>query len=409
MHVAQLANFVWPGSGGLKVVLQELGARYVAAGHRVTRIVPGEQDDTTCIDGVQVISIKSPRIPLLGGYRVIVDIRRIETLLDEIAPDSIELSDKTTLLRASRRIRRSGVPVVLLSHERLDAILAPRVPSWFPLAAAADAWNRHLAANVDAVVCASEFAADEFRRIDAPQIRRIKLGVDLANFRPGRDESSTQRSIVCIGRLSSEKRPATAIETVRELNRRGTDVRLTMIGDGPERAALERAAGGLPVSFVGHIDDRDRLAALIRSADAAIAPCPYETFGLGALEALACGTPIVVPDAGALAELVAGTGAGRAVSDVPVAYADALGAVFAGDRSAQRRAARERAEGFDWSDTSIAMQQIHADVIASRLEHSGAGRPLLAAGTSSEVLGVGQQAFMCSTSAREVPLVRSGP
>ena len=67
-------------------------------------------------------------------------------------------------------------------------------------------------------------------------------------------------------------------------------------GDGPLRPRLERRAAraGLPVTFAGFLSGRADLAALLASADVALAPGPAETFGLAALEALACGTPVVV-------------------------------------------------------------------------------------------------------------------
>jgi len=74
--------------------------------------------------------------------------------------------------------------VVLFSHERLDAILAPRVPAWFPLATAADRVNRRLARLADVVVCASASATVEFERIGACEVRRVPLGVDLEVFAP---------------------------------------------------------------------------------------------------------------------------------------------------------------------------------------------------------------------------------
>ena len=72
---------------------------------------------------------------------------------------------------------------------------------------------------------------------------------------------------------------------------------LVLYGDGPERARLEaRAPHG--VRFAGFEQDRDRLAAALASADVLVHGCPYETFGLGVAEAVACGLPVVVPDAG---------------------------------------------------------------------------------------------------------------
>ena len=355
MHIVQLANFYRGCSGGLRTVLDELGTRYVAAGHRVTRIVAAADDMVSERAGVQVISVRAPLVPGMGGYRMIVDVGRIDTMLTTVRPDVIELSDKTTLVRPARRAQQRGIPVVLWSHERIDAILAPRVPQRFPLERGADHWNRRLASSVDAIVCASDFAAKEFSRLGVRHIERVPLGVDVDTFKPDRSMADRPRTgrptIVCVGRLSAEKRPRTAIAAARHLANLGTEVHLQMIGDGPDRQALEREAHGSSVSFTGHVHDRSHLAQILREADVAIAPCPFETFGLGALEALASGTPIVVPRAGALPELVT-EGAGLAVADTPVAFALAIEQLLLGSRDDQRIAARCRAEEFEWDLTS---------------------------------------------------------
>lgn len=140
MHVVQLANFYTPTSGGLRTVLQQLGSEYVERGHQVTRIVPGRSDSAPDGEpdpsGVRTIEIASPLLKGSGGYRLIRRRSRVADLLERLAPDVIELSDKTTLVGATEAARARGTRVVLVSHERIDAILRPRpvassaTPDW---------------------------------------------------------------------------------------------------------------------------------------------------------------------------------------------------------------------------------------------------------------------------------------
>jgi len=167
---------------------------------------------------------------------------------------------------------------------------------------------------------------------------------------------------VCVGRLSREKRPDVAIETLRAVRARGLAARLWMVGDGPRRGALEAQARDLPVVFTGHLHDRSEVALLLAQADAALAPCPYETFGLAALEALACGTPVVATDRGAVSEIVqAGQGAatGAVAAPTPSSLATAVVDVAQRPRDECRRAARARAEQYPWARTARDMLRVH--------------------------------------------------
>ena len=76
---------------------------------------------------------------------------------------------------------------------------------------------------------------------------------------------------------------------------------LVLFGDGPDRARLERRAPP-GVRFLGFEQDRARLGQLLAAADVLVHGCPYETYGLGVAEAVACGLPVVVPNAGGAAE-----------------------------------------------------------------------------------------------------------
>jgi alpha-1,6-mannosyltransferase len=211
-----------------------------------------------------------------------------------------------------------------------------------------------MAAAYDTVVCTTSFARGEFDRIGACNVVQVPLGVDLTTFSPRFHDADLRNSLsggadallVHCGRLSPEKHPERSIDTVAALRDAGMRVRLVVAGDGPRRAALERRSSGLPVTFLGFVPDRARLARLLASADVSLAPGPHETFGLSALEALASGTPVVVSASSALPEIVGGSGA--AAADSPSAFAAGVTTLLAANEGARRAAARARAEQFTW-------------------------------------------------------------
>ncbi|MCD0448591.1 glycosyltransferase [Actinocorallia sp. API 0066] len=357
MRIVQLANLYSPVSGGLRTAVDELGRGYAKAGHERFLVLPGKGRARRETEHGTVMTVPGPSVA--PGYRLVLDPRPVLRVLEEIRPDSVEVSDKATLTVAARWARRRGARSVLLSHERLDAILAPRVPGRIGLVRGADLWNRRLAGAFDTVVAASEFAAAEFRRIGAPSVALVPLGVDLLTFRPSpaRAVSGPVR-LVLLGRLSKEKKPGVAVAAVRLLLARGYDVRLDIVGDGVLGPALRRASAGLPVAFHGHLGGRSEVAALLAAADVVLAPCPVEAFGLAVLEALACGTPVVCADAGAAPELLA-PGAGEAAPPTGAGFADAVERILARPAAEGRAAARARAERFPWSATVRGLLAVH--------------------------------------------------
>lgn len=350
MRIVQIANLYSPVSGGLRTAVDMLGTGYAAAGHERALVVPGPAYGRSETEHGTVVTVPGPSVA--PGYRLVLDPRPVLRVLGRLRPDVVEVSDKATLTVAARWARRRGVRTVLFSHERLDAILAPRTPGWVPLEALTDRWNRRLAASFDAIVVTSAFAAAEFARVGAPSLHRVPLGVDLVTFSPRAPEVRDGVRLVHLGRLSAEKRPDLALGAVAELVRRGVPVRLDIVGDGPCHPRLRAWAerDRLPVRFHGHVAGRPAVARMLAQADVALATCPIESFGLAVLEALACGTPVVAADRGAAHELLV-PGAGVGVAPCPDAFADGVEEVLSLPAAERRAAARARAERYPWSTT----------------------------------------------------------
>lgn len=367
LRIVRLANFVAPASGGLRTALRELGRGYRAAGHEPVLVVPGERRSDRDTEQGRVITLPGPLLPGTGGYRVLADKRRVAGLLELLAPDRLEVSDRTTLRWTGRWARRARIPAVMVSHETADGVLR----TWgLPEGASrrtADTLNVRTANAYARVVCTTEFAEREFVRIGARNVVRAPLGVDLAQRHPalrdpglrGRLARADETLLVLCSRLSVEKRPGTALDALQALRRRGRRAVLVVAGDGPLRARLEQRArvSGLPVVFLGHVCDPALLGALQASADVALAPGPAETFGLAALEAMACGTPVVASASSALPEVVGSAGA--VAADHGEAFADAVELLLERPEADRREQARTRAECFGWQASVDAFLAAH--------------------------------------------------
>lgn len=318
--------------------------------------MPGERHTDRETEQGRVITLPGPVLPGTGGYRVLVDRRRVARLLEGLAPDRLEVSDRTTLRWTGTWARRARVPAVMVSHETADGVLRTWGLPEDLSRRAADALNARTAHAYARVVCTTEFAEREFIRIGARNVVRAPLGVDLMERHPVlrapalRDRYAREDEVLLAlcSRLSVEKRPGTALDALEALRRRGVRAVLVVAGDGPLRARLEQRAAerSLPVTFLGHLSDRPLLGALQATADVCLAPGPAETFGLAALEALACGTPVAVSASSALPEVVGAAGA--VAADTGEAFADAVALLLERGEADRREAARARAECFGW-------------------------------------------------------------
>ncbi|WP_328953570.1 glycosyltransferase [Kitasatospora purpeofusca] len=371
LRIVRVANFVTPVSGGLRTALRHLGAGYRAAGHTPVLVVPGERRAVEEDEQGLVVTLPGPVLPGSGGYRLLTDRRAVAAELERLAPDRLEVSDRTTLRWTGAWARRHGVRAAMVSHESAVGLLRTwGLPG--PVAgAAANRLNRRTARSYDTVICTTDWAAAEFRRLGVRNLARAPLGVDLATLRPPDDDTRAaeraryaepdQVLLVLCSRLSTEKRPALALDALEALRSTGPGpgAVLVVAGTGPLRSRLAASAARrrLPVHFLGHLAGRAAVARLLGCADVVLAPGPVETFGLAALEALACGTPVAVNRGSALPELV-GT-AGVAAEPTGAGFAAAVRELLARPEPARRAAARDQAERYGWPTAVAAFLTAH--------------------------------------------------
>jgi teichuronic acid biosynthesis glycosyltransferase TuaC len=176
-------------------------------------------------------------------------------------------------------------------------------------------------------------------------------GVDLDRFAPC-NRAHAKRAlgidgalIVSVGALIPRKGQAILIDALADL----PDATLVLIGEGADRAALEARASVLGladrVRLPGSLD-ADSVAEWLAAADVMALASSSEGLANAWVEALACGTPIVITGAGGAYELVDRPEAGRIVDRTPAAFADAIRDLLA--EPPDQDAVRRTAERFTW-------------------------------------------------------------
>jgi glycosyltransferase involved in cell wall biosynthesis len=171
-----------------------------------------------------------------------------------------------------------------------------------------------------------------------------------------------------VGRLIDEKRVDHLVGAVARLVPAMPDLRCLVIGDGPERAALETqasAAGvGEQVRFLGHVSEADKIA-LMKASQVLVLPSIREGFGIAAIEGQAAGlAPVVVRSPHSAAASLVRDGVDGVVCDPDAgALAAALRSLLEnpGRLARMQMLAQQAAAGWDWDRVAVEMESVYLD------------------------------------------------
>jgi glycosyltransferase involved in cell wall biosynthesis len=125
----------------------------------------------------------------------------------------------------------------------------------------------------------------------------VPNGIDLAKI-AAVAPAAEEWDVIFTGRLIREKNVDVLLRALVPVREEIPDLRALIVGDGPERPALEALARdlGLPVTFAGFLPDYDSVIAAMKASRVFVLPSTREGFGIAALEAMACGLPVVTAD-----------------------------------------------------------------------------------------------------------------
>jgi alpha-1,6-mannosyltransferase len=346
MRILDLAEFYSERGGGVRSYLDKLLAAARRRGHRVTVVAPGPRDETREEGGAKIVRYAAPRMPYDGTYHWPWRVDRMRAIVRAERPDVLQVSTPFVPALVAATLRDVPVKAYVHHADPIGAYLAPliaRLPERAGAVAEKPAWAalRAVCNRFDVTVVAGHWLERELQQRGCQRVRTVPFGIAHADFGPDRRDASLRaellgplagdpsaKLLIVAGRLAVEKRQALVIDAVRALART-RKVALVVLGDGPERARLEKRAEGLVTRWLPFTRDRAEYAALLASADVLVHGSACETFGFVLGEALASGTPIVVPDAGGAAPMVAGAGATYAPWDAtPEEIAEAIGSVL---------------------------------------------------------------------------------
>jgi glycosyltransferase involved in cell wall biosynthesis len=313
-----IATDAWtPQINGVVVALANTVACLVRWGHDVRVVSP---------EGFRTVPTPTyPEIPL-----AVLPGREVSRRIREHDPDTIHIATEGPIGNAARRhCERRGLRFTSAYHTCFPEYVRPRfgIPlSW------TYAWMRRFHASSSAVMVGTEAIRSLLEQRGFPRVVERTLGVDLELFRPvpGRFADLPGPVFTYVGRVAVEKN----IPAFLRLDLPGSKL---VVGDGPERARLERRFPG--AVFVG-AKTGPELASYYQRSDVFVFPSRTDTFGLVLLEAMACGVPVAAYPVRGPIDVVRNPSAGILNEDLRSAALAAL--------DLDRGAARRYAEMFPW-------------------------------------------------------------
>ncbi len=383
MKTLHLTNAYHGTSGGIRTFYHALLDAANRERREVVLVVPGAEESVRDVGRFgRIHTLRASRAPVFDRrYRVMLPtqymprVGRISSILARERADLVEICDKYSLPYLAAMLRKgwhANVPrptLVGLSCERVDDNMAAYVSSWRSARALTRWYVRHVyGPPFDYHVANSAYTAAELKAAlhdrAADFINVCPMGVDVQGFGPerrstlmrdrlirrtGGDAASTL--LFYAGRLSPEKNLGLLIETLRLLAADpDRDFRLVIAGDGPLAPWVRDQATQIPgerIALCGNLD-RFALAECCASCDVFVHPNPREPFGIGPLEAMASGVPVVVPAAGGVLEY-ANDGNAWVANPDPESFAAAVRSAARGG-SARVAAARATASAFSWAN-----------------------------------------------------------
>jgi L-malate glycosyltransferase len=353
----------YPVYGGSGVVATELGKALAARGHQVHFIaysMPFRLAHVT--ENIFFHEVSLNPYPLfeyppysLALTSKMVDVARYEQL--DLLHMHYAIPHATSALLARQILAKEGiyVPIVTTLHGT-DITIVGQDPSFAPVV-------NHSINESDGVTAVSEYLRQETLDrfcIERP-IEVIPNFIDTRRFRRHKKDHFKQvlcpegeRVLVHVSNFRPVKRTTDVVQVFHRLKQRGLNLKLLLVGDGPDRAQAQRLAVELGVAddtrFLGK---QDPIEEILSIADVFMIPSASETFGLAALEAMACEVPVVASKIGGLPELVVEgeTGYLCPLGDID-AFADRAYALLTDDALHARMAAAARRRAVETFDTT---------------------------------------------------------
>jgi D-inositol-3-phosphate glycosyltransferase len=393
-HTSPLAQPGTGDSGGMNVYVRELAAALARQGHDVViytrRDDPAAREVTAVEPGVRVVRVTAGPARELAKEELLAHVpdftRGVRAAFARHGlPDALHANYWLSALTGHELKHELDVPLLCTFHtlERVKALTFESPDH------VRDEFEATCAQCADAILASCDVERDqivEHYDVAPERVHIVPLGVDHAVFSPGPSAfarralglSRVAELLLFVGRLQELKGVELALETQLALRARGRATHLAIIGgpSGPGGrdtvAALHRRvrdAGAIDAVHFVAPQSHQILSTWYRAADVTLVPSRAESFGLVALESLACATPVLASQVGGLQTLVTdGVNGGLIVTRDAATWADRASALLdAPDLATMKERATHDAQHYTWARAAHALDELVVTLRARRL------------------------------------------
>ncbi len=370
MRIALFTETFLPKVDGIVTRLRHTIEHLERNGDRVLVVAP--DGGLTEYKGAKVHGIPGLPLPLYPELKLAFPPVGTKEVIEKFNPDLIHVVNPAVLgVGGIYYAKTMNIPLVASYHTHL-----PQYLQHYGLSALEGVlWELLKAAHNQAKLnlCTSTAMVEELVNHRIERVDLWQRGVDTEMFQPHL-ASAQMRSrlsqgnpdsplLLYVGRVSAEKQ----IDQIKPVLEAIPEARLAIVGDGPNREALEAHFAGTNTHFVGYLQGLE-LASAYASGDAFIFPSRTETLGLVLLEAMAAGCPVVAANSGGIPDIVT-DGENGYLFDVN----DPDGAITAtkrlldatAEREQLRINARKEAEKWGWAAATRQLQSYYREVISA--------------------------------------------
>jgi N-acetyl-alpha-D-glucosaminyl L-malate synthase BshA len=309
----------YPTYGGSGVVATELGKSLAERGHRVhfityalpMRLTGIGQQNSEFLDNIFYHEVEMSSYPLfefplysMALASKMVEVVRFEKL--DILHAHYAIPHATSAVLAKQILNNETDIKIVTTLHGTDITLVGLEPSFEPL-------MKFSIESSDGVTAVSEYLRNEtISNYDVKKdIEVIPNFIDTAIFKPIDAKNlrrliapNGERVLIHVSNFRAVKRVQDAIRAFKVVLDGGIKAKFLFVGDGPDRSECQALARELGVAqHVRFLGKQSELAALLAASDLFLIPSGNESFGLSALEAMACGVPVISSDVGGLPEV----------------------------------------------------------------------------------------------------------